>query len=63
MKLECPMCRQTVNFWDMTWLDGKCTCVDCYYKQIYEKDLQEEYEKELRNRIYREYDSDYDGED
>ena len=60
---ECPMCHETVNYWDMTWLDGKYTCVDCYYKQIYEKDLQEEYEKEVRNRIYREYDSDYDGED
>ena len=48
---ECPMCHQTVNYLDMTWIDGKCTCVDCYYKWRYEKDIQEEYDEELRNSI------------
>ena len=55
---ECPMCHETVNYWDMTWLDGLCTCVDCYYKRRYDKDIQKEYKRELRNRI-RDGDGDY----
>lgn len=37
--VKCPMCGKDIRYGDMIWLDGGCTCEDCYkqkreYKEI-----------------------------
>lgn len=29
----CPDCQNSVNYDDMIWLDGSCTCPACYLKR------------------------------
>lgn len=36
----CPDCQQSVNYDDMIWLDGKCTCPSCYIKRRAQLDAQ-----------------------
>ena len=37
----CPDCQQSVNYDDMIWLNGKCTCPSCYMKRRAQLDAQE----------------------
>lgn len=37
----CPDCQQSVNYDDMIWLEGKCTCPSCYIKRRAQLDAQE----------------------
>ena len=37
----CPDCQQSVNYDDMIWLNGKCTCPQCYIKRRAQLDAQE----------------------
>ena len=37
----CPDCQQSVNYDDMIWLNGKCTCPSCYIKRRAQLDAQE----------------------
>ena len=36
----CPDCQQSVNYDDMVWLEGKCTCPSCYIKRRARLDAQ-----------------------
>lgn len=36
----CPDCQQSVNYDDMVWLEGKCTCPSCYIKRRAQLDAQ-----------------------
>lgn len=38
----CPDCQQSVNYDDMIWLNGKCTCPQCYIKRRAKLDAQKE---------------------
>lgn len=36
----CPDCQKSVNYDDMIWLNGKCTCPSCYIKRRAQLDAQ-----------------------
>lgn len=38
----CPDCQRSVNYDDMVWLNGKCTCPSCYIKRRAQLDAQKE---------------------
>ena len=35
---KCPVCGCDVTYGDMIWLNGQCTCSDCYAKKRDELD-------------------------
>lgn len=37
----CPDCQNSVNYDDMIWLNGRCTCPQCYIKRRAHWDAQE----------------------
>jgi len=32
--VECPVCECDVKWGLMVWLNGKCTCPDCYEREL-----------------------------
>lgn len=38
----CPDCQHSVNYDDMIWLNGRCTCPQCYIKRRAQLDAQKE---------------------
>lgn len=38
----CPDCQQSVKYDDMIWLNGRCTCPQCYIKRRAQLDAQKE---------------------
>lgn len=38
---RCPGCQNYVDYYDMIWLNGKCTCPSCYIKRRAQLDAQE----------------------
>ena len=38
----CPDCQHSVDYDDMVWLNGKCTCPSCYIKRRAQMDAQKE---------------------